>query len=154
MSTYKYTYCPYCNKMLDFDRSEFYFYERHIDIKYRRCPHCNNIYKTGKKLYFQMNSQERKNIKYMYYMNIISNSLTIFVILFTIIILLLSVLVDDFTFDIYTGIVSILLFIFSFVVGYKISLANYNKIRCLRIDDFQIDNELKTLLKNDNQKNS
>lgn len=51
-------------------------------------------------------------------------------------------------------IVSILLFIFSFVLGYKISLANYNKIRCLRIDDFQIDNELKTLLKNDNQKNS
>ena len=35
MSTYRYTYCPYCNKMLNLERSEIYFYERYIDIKYR-----------------------------------------------------------------------------------------------------------------------
>ncbi len=149
MSTYSYTYCPYCKKMLNFERSEFYFYERYIDIEFRRCPRCNKIYKTGKKLYNQMNQQEKNNIKNMYYMNIITTSATIFALLLLLAVFILSMIFKD-TVGEYIVKSTFIISIISLILGYILAKSNYKKIKAITINDFEIDDELKELLRKEN----
>ena len=149
MSTYSYTYCPYCKKMLNFERSEFYFYERYIDIEFRRCPRCNKIYKTGKKLYNQMNQQEKNNIKNMYYMNIITTSATIFALLLLLAVFILSMIFKD-TVGEYIVKSTFIISIISLILGYILAKFNYKKIKAITINDFEIDDELKELLRKEN----
>lgn len=149
MSTYRYTYCPYCNKMLNLERSEFYFYERYVDIEYRRCPKCNKIYKTGKKLYNQMNQQEKNKIKHMYYMNIIATASTIFALLFLVVVFILSIFFNDNIGEYIMKFTSIILAI-SLFLGYMLAKSNYEKMKIITVKDFEVDDELKELLRKEN----
>ena len=149
MSTYRYSYCPYCHKMINFDRSEFYFYERYIDLEYRRCPKCNRIYKTDKKLYHQMNPKEKNNIRNMYYINIFATSATIFALLFLFAVLLISVFFQDNIGEFVTKSI-IIISIISLVLGYILAKSNYEQIKSITINDFDIDDELKDLLRKEN----
>ena len=149
MSTYSYTYCPYCKKMLSFERSEFYFYEKYIDIEFRRCPRCNKIYKTGKKLYNQMNQQERNKIKNMYYMNIIATVATIFALLFLFVVFIISMVFKDKVGEYIMNSIFIISII-SLILGYILAKSNYKKIKTITINDFKIDDELKELLRKEN----
>ena len=135
--------------MLNFERSEFYFYERYIDIEFRRCPRCNKIYKTGKKLYNQMNQQEKNNIKNMYYMNIITTSATIFALLLLLAVFILSMIFKD-TVGEYIVKSTFIISIISLILGYILAKFNYKKIKAITINDFEIDDELKELLRKEN----
>ena len=149
MSTYRYSYCPYCHKMINFDRSEFYFYERYIDLEYRRCPKCNRIYKTDKKLYHQMNQKEKNKIRNMYYINILATSATIFALLFSFVVLLISLFFQDNIGEFVMKSV-IIISIVSLVLGYMLAKSNYKQIKSITINDFDIDDELKDLLRKEN----
>ena len=149
MSTYTYSYCPYCKKMINFNRSEFYFYDRYIDLEYRRCPKCNKIYKTGKKLYHQMNKKEKNKIRNMYYINIIATSATIFALLLIFTVFILSIFFNNNIGEYFMKSI-IIITIISLILGYMLAKSNYEQIKSININDFEIDGELKELLRKEN----
>lgn len=145
MSTHIYEYCPYCNNTItSHERSEFYSYNRFIGLKFERCPHCNKIYSTNKKLYCEMNDNERSKLKHKYYINIFSLSTTLYVILFLAILFISNTLFSINTSDI-LAFLFILPIIPSIILGYIISKKNFEKLKKYKYEDLIDDEELKNV---------
>lgn len=146
MSTYRNEYCPFCKKALTIhERSEFYDYTRYIGLKYERCPYCQKIFSTNRKLYSEMNQQEKSNISSCYFFNIISLSFTIYAVIILILIFICSSIFDVNIGDI-VGYIFISPVLPAIVLGYLLSKKNYNILKNLTIDDFKnIDEELKEI---------
>lgn len=150
MSTYNYTYCPYCNKLQNNIlgvRQEFFYYNKYIGLKYNRCPYCNNIYSTGKKLYFQMSKEEKNKIKLIYPINILATSISLFAI-----ILIITFIISGFIFSNNLGdyinyifIILGILYIPCFIIAFYSAKREYEDIKKMSVDDFNIDEELKQL---------
>lgn len=146
MSTYRNTRCPYCGQILSLnERSEFYDYNRYIGLSYERCPNCNKIYSTNKKLYSDMNKNEKSQLSACYFFNIISTSFTLYAIS-----IILLILINSFVGNIANTIsmVFLLPILPCIALGFIISKKNYNYIIKLTINDFNIDLELKNINSN------
>lgn len=60
---YKFGFCPHCGKKISIHNSMIGgVYSDYIDVPYKECPYCGKTYATGKKLYSEMNEQEREKI--------------------------------------------------------------------------------------------
>lgn len=96
-----------------------------------------------------MNQQEKNNIKNMYYMNIITTSATIFALLLLLAVFILSMIFKD-TVGEYIVKSTFIISIISLILGYILAKSNYKKIKAITINDFEIDDELKELLRKEN----
>ena len=96
-----------------------------------------------------MNQKEKNNIRNMYYINIFATSATIFALLFLFAVLLISVFFQD-NIGEFVMKSTIIILIISLVLGYILAKSNYEQIKSITINDFDIDDELKELLRNEN----
>lgn len=145
MSTYRSEYCPFCKKALTIhQRSEFFDYNRYIGLPYERCPHCNHIYSTNRKLYSEMTVEEKANISSCYFFNIISSSFMIYAVA-----IFLIILIAEGAFKINIGDIVNYVFITPILpcvfLGYLLAKKNYNSLKEITINDFEIDDELKKI---------
>lgn len=145
MSTYRSEYCPFCKKpLIIHKRSEFFDYNRYIGLPYERCPYCNHIYSTNKKLYSKMTIEEKSKISVCYFFNVLSLSFMLYAIVIFIIIL-----VAEEAFNINIG--DIVNYVFippilpCILLGYLFAKRNYNSLKELTINNFEIDEELKNI---------
>lgn len=155
MSTYRNVYCPFCHKALTIhERSEFFSYNRYIGLKYERCPYCKNIYSTGKKLYNEMNEQERVDLFKFYLFNIVSAMVTLWAVIFVTIMIIDYAIsnISTFSFDENGNFIMVLMclcLIPSMILGFLAAKNNYENVKKITIDNFKeyVDEEVITLNK-------
>nr|DAF61724.1 MAG TPA: MqsA [Siphoviridae sp. ct1yA16] len=149
MSTYKSARCPHCGKSLyTLVRTGLGDYSQYVGLPYERCPHCKKIYSTGKKLYSNMNYNDQKRVKKCFIFSTISHFFTLYLLISIIAIILLSLFINNMEY----AFIATLILAFLPCLAFSIfaSKAEYESIKDYSLDDFNLDNELRQIVINNN----
>ena len=146
VKTYVDIRCPYCNQMIVcHERSDFYDYNRMIGPSLNRCPNCKKIYRTGLKLYSDMNKYEKNIVKFDAIRSAAITAISIFFVLFAIGCAITAAVNSDIIKHI--GVFIMLgSAVVSLPIGIVVGIREYKEIKEQTVDDFNLDEELKAIL--------